>query len=103
MADSIYTRNIIGNIYSKLNTSSGARCKSRFPDNKSDYQLCFHQSMADNAGILITRLKGQIGACRNTTNPNGCIKKINKLITYLSKKQEEHETHVDQLRDLEEG
>jgi len=101
MADSAYTKSVINNVYSKMNTTSNARCKTRFPDDQLKYQMCSHQAMADNARVLATRLRGQLGGCERTENPERCTTTISKLIEYLDEKQEEHESHIDQLRDLE--
>lgn len=101
MADSAYTKSVINSVYSKLNTISNARCKTRFQDDQTEYQMCSHQAMSDNARILITRLRGQIGGCAKSTNPEKCTITITKLIRYLEGKQDQHEQHVDQLRNLE--
>lgn len=100
MTDNIYTKGIINNIYSKMNITSNTKCKSRF-SKQIEYQMCSNQSMADNANVLITRLKGQLGGCIKTKNPRNCAITINKLIKYLEKKQEQHEKNIDQLKELE--
>jgi len=101
MANGIYSKGVINSIYSKMNITSEARCKTRFPDDQRDHQMCNHQAMADNARILATRLRGQLGGCARTANPEKCTDTINKLIEYLVGKQNQHETHVDQLRNIE--
>lgn len=98
---SVYTKGVINSIYSKMNTTSNARCKSRFPDDRREYQMCSHQAMSDNARVLMTRLRGQLGGCAKTKNPDKCVAIINKLIQYLEEKQSQHEQSIDQLKDLE--
>lgn len=98
---SVFTKGIINNVYSKLNDSSDSKCKTRYPDDQLKYKMCSHQGMADNARILISRLRAQIGGCTKTKDPKDCSETIKKLIMYLEKKQEDHENKVDQLKDLE--
>jgi len=98
----IYKKSTINAIYKSLNDRAKASCKTRFPDSPSDFQLCYHQAMTDNARTLASKLRGQMGSCRNTVNPSMCEKNIDELLDYMEKKQEEHEVHVDQLRNLRE-
>lgn len=99
----VYKKNTINAIYKSLNDRAKARCKTRFPDSPDDAQLCYYQAMADNARTMASKLRGQMGSCRNTVNPDKCAQQIDELIDYMEQKQEEYETRVEQLRDLKEG
>ena len=101
MAD-IYKKRTINAIYKSLNDRAKVKCKGRFPDSPNDFQVCYHQAMADNARTLASKLRAQLGTCRNTINPIRCKKQIINLVKYMEQQQGEHENHVDQLHDLRE-
>lgn len=101
MSGNIFSKRIINNIYKRLNTSSKVRCKGRYPDDPSEFQLCFNQAMADNADKLIDRLRRQLANCNRTRHPENCSSSIEKLVKYLESQKQDSENKIDQLKDLE--
>lgn len=97
----IFSKSVINNIYKKMNLTSKARCKGRYPEDPTEYKLCHSQAMADNATELINRLRGNLAKCGGSPHPENCTVTLEKLIQYLESKQQEYEDNVSQLRSLE--
>ena len=97
----IFSKGLINSIYKKMNITSKSRCKNQNPDDTTNRKICQSQAMADNARIMIGKLKAQKAGCNKTPNPDKCMKTIDELLLYLEEKQKEYQDDADQIKELD--